>query len=84
MRCPCFRERVADFTERVIPTQTLSVIQEDPTDNRILECAVEGRSEYPVTRGHHLLRLGSYGGTKVIKVADFLGIARASGVGGLS
>lgn len=78
-----FRERVADFTEKVVPTRNLSVIQEDPTDNRILECAVEGRSEYLVTRDHHLLRLGTHGDTKVIKVADFLGIARASGVRGL-
>lgn len=78
-----FRERVVDFTERVIPTQSLNVIQEDPSDNRILECAVEGKSEYLVTRDNHLLRLGVYGDTKIIKVADFLGFARASGVGGL-
>jgi putative PIN family toxin of toxin-antitoxin system len=78
-----FRERVADFTETVIPTQNPNVIQEDAADNRILECAVEGRSEYLVTRDNHLLRLGSYGDTKIIKVADFLGIARALGVGGL-
>ncbi len=75
-----FRERVADFTEKVIPAQKLNVIEEDPPDNRILECAVEGRSEYIVTRDNDLLRLFSYGGTKIIKVADFLGIARASGV----
>jgi len=78
-----FRERVADFTEKVIPSQTLNVIKEDPPDNRILECAVEGKSEYIVTRDNDLLRLGSYGDTKIIKVADFLGIARASGVCGL-
>jgi predicted nucleic acid-binding protein len=64
----------------VIPAQKLNVIEEDPPDNRILECAVEGRSEYIVTRDNDLLRLFSYGGTKIIKVADFLGIARASGV----
>lgn len=78
-----FRERVADFAEKVTPTQTLNVIKEDPPDNRILECAVEGKSEYIVTRDNDLLRLGSYQGTKIIKVADFLGIARASGVRGL-
>ena len=78
-----FRERVADFTEKVVPSQGLSVIKEDPPDNRILECAVEGKSEYIVTRDNDLLRLGSYSGTKIIKVADFLGIARVSGVGGL-
>jgi putative PIN family toxin of toxin-antitoxin system len=78
-----FRERVADFTERVTPTQKLNVIREDPPDNRILECAVEGKSEYLVTRDNDLLRLGCYQGTKIIKVADFLGIARASVVADL-
>lgn len=78
-----FRERVADFTEKVIPAQTLNVIREDPPDNRILECAVEGKSECIVTRDNDLLRLGSYAGMQIIKVAEFLGIARASGVCGL-
>ncbi len=55
----------------------------DPPDNRILECAVEGKSEYIVTRDNDLLRLRSYAGMKIIKVAEFLGIARASGVCGL-
>ena len=34
------RLRMANFTNRVTPTQTLNVIKEDPPDNRILECAV--------------------------------------------
>ena len=37
------------LTNRVVPRQTLDVIKEDPSDNRILECAVEAGSEYVVT-----------------------------------
>jgi predicted nucleic acid-binding protein len=59
-----FRERVGDFTERVTPSQKLDAVPDDPADNRILECAAEGKSEYLVTRDKHLLRLGRYGGTK--------------------
>jgi uncharacterized protein len=73
------RERIADFTEKVKPTQKLDVVKEDPTDNRILECAVEGKSEYLVTRDNHLLKLKSFGGTRMIKVADFLGVVREAG-----
>jgi uncharacterized protein len=73
------QERIADFTERVKPTQKLDVVKEDPTDNRILECAVEGKSEYLVTRDNHLLKLKSFGGTRMIKVADFLGVVREAG-----
>ena len=39
------RDRIRDFTELVTPAQELDVISEDPTDNRILECAVEGKSD---------------------------------------
>jgi predicted nucleic acid-binding protein len=36
--------RTADFTIRVTPTQKLGAVREDPADNRILECAAEGKS----------------------------------------
>ncbi len=61
-----------ECTTLVHPVQTLSVITEDPTDDRILECAIAANAGYIVTGDHHLLRLGSYGGIRVLKVADFL------------
>ena len=71
--------RIADFTIKVAPAQKLDAVREDPADNRILECAVEGKSEYLVTRDHHLLKLKSFRGTQMIKVADFLDVVRAAG-----
>jgi len=71
--------RIADFTIRVTPTQKLDAVREDPDDNCILECAVEGKSEYLVTRDHHLLKLKSFRGTQMIKVVDFLDVVRAAG-----
>jgi predicted nucleic acid-binding protein len=71
--------RIADFTVTVAPTQKLDAVREDPADNRILECAVEGKSEYLVTRDNHPLKLKSFGGAKIIKVADFLRVVRARG-----
>ena len=71
--------RIADFSIRLAPTQKLDAVREDPADNRILECAVEGKSEYLVTRDHHLLKLKSFGGTQMIKVADLLEVVRAAG-----
>ena len=71
--------RIADFTVRVAPAQKLDAVREDPDDNCILECAVEGKSEYLVTRDHHLLKLKSFRGTQMIKVVDFLDVVRAAG-----
>jgi len=73
--------RIEGMTENVNSTQTVDVVKEDPTDNRILECAQAGKSEYLVTRDKHLPQLGTFVGTKIILAADFLEIFRAQGQG---
>jgi predicted nucleic acid-binding protein len=40
---------LAQAGEIVVPRLTLDVIREDPPDNRILECAVEGRAHLIVS-----------------------------------
>jgi predicted nucleic acid-binding protein len=45
------------FTKHVEPTQHIDAITEDSSDNRILECAAVGNSEYLVTGDNHLLKL---------------------------
>ena len=44
----------------------------DPTDNRLLECAVAAGSHVLVTGDRHLLALGSFRGIDVMTVSDFL------------
>ena len=73
------RDQITDFTEHVTPTTILTIVTEDPTDNRVLECAQAGRSEYLVTRDRHLLKLNSFGQTKIVLAADFLAAFRAAG-----
>lgn len=38
-------EDIRSYTHHVTPTQTLDIIQADPADNRILECAVAAKSD---------------------------------------
>jgi putative PIN family toxin of toxin-antitoxin system len=45
---------------------TLAVIQDDPPDNRYLECAVEGGASYLVSGDRRLLALGSYEGIAIV------------------
>jgi hypothetical protein len=51
---------------------TLDVIREDPPDNRILECAVEGRANLIVSGDRHLRRLKIYQGIPIVRPIDFL------------
>ena len=63
----------------VTPAVELDVIKEDPPDNRILECAVSAGSDYIVTGDKDLLRLGQYGGIRIVRVSDFLDVFQAQG-----
>jgi predicted nucleic acid-binding protein len=67
-------QRIGDFAEHVYPLQVVRLVQEDPSDNRILECAQMGRSEYIVTGDRHLLKLGRFGNAEIVRPAEFLEI----------
>jgi len=58
----------------VAPTLELKACP-DPDDNRVLECAVEGRAHCIVTGDHHLLHMKRFRGITILRVHDFLGIA---------
>jgi putative PIN family toxin of toxin-antitoxin system len=66
------REITMDAARVVIPKVELSVVKQDPDDDRILECAVSAGSQYIVTGDKDLLRLKTYDGIDIRKVADFL------------
>ena len=67
---------VRDAARVVTPAVHLDVIKDDPTDNRILECAVAAGSDYIVTGDKDLLRLGNYDSIKILTVSDFLNMER--------
>ena len=54
------------------PKTTLSVIKEDPDDDRILECAIEARSRFIITQDKDLLRLGDFEGIEIVRPEEFL------------
>lgn len=61
----------------VEPIERLTVIEADPTDDRILECAVAADATVLVSGDTHLLTLGSFRGILIQRVADFLTGLRA-------
>jgi uncharacterized protein len=65
-------KRLVRVGELITPQVTLDVIHNDPDDNRILECAVEGKADVIVSGDHHLRDLKSYRGIPVVRPIDFL------------
>lgn len=66
---------IRDAARTVQPAVELSVVKEDPADNRILECAVSAGSDYIITGDNDLLRLKRYDAIRILSVADFLVLA---------
>ena len=65
--------RIKRQTILVHPKKKVSVIKENDDDNRILECAIEGRVQYLISGGRkHLLPLKEYQGVKILSPAEFL------------
>jgi uncharacterized protein len=66
------RGKLAGIANHVMPTEKLSVIKEDPDDDRILECAAEAKSNFIVSEDKHLLRLGHFGDVRIVTIRDFI------------
>ncbi len=65
------RRKLRSMSERVQPTETLSIITDDPSDNRILECAAAGEVDYIVSGDKHLLKLEQFRNTPILKIQIF-------------
>jgi putative PIN family toxin of toxin-antitoxin system len=61
------------ITRFVQPTESIQAIEADPTDDRIVECAVAAEAEVIVSGDSHLLNLGSFRGIPIQRIAEFLG-----------
>jgi len=69
-------DEIRGFATLVIPRKAISVIKEDTADNRILECAIEGKVDYIVSGDeHHLLPLKEYQGIEILSATAFLSSA---------
>ena len=66
--------RITSISTIVEPRETLDVIDEDPEDNKFLECALEGGAEYIVSGDKHLLSMGEFKEIKIVKSRKFLEI----------
>ncbi len=52
---------------------SLSLVKEDPSDNKIIECAVVSKATYIVTGDRrHLLSIKEYEGIKIVSPMEFL------------
>lgn len=63
--------RVIQISEFVIPIKKLSIVR-DSSDNKFVECAVEGDTMFIISGDKHLLELKTFDGIKILNAKEFL------------
>ena|SRR4030067_3272728 len=56
----------------VEPSKKLVIVKSDPSDNKILECAVDSKATFIVTGDKHLLDIGKYKKITILSPEKFL------------
>lgn len=62
------------LAEIVKPKERIKVIEKDPEDNRVLECAQQEQADYIVSGDVHLLEIKEFQGTRILIPGEFLKI----------
>lgn len=62
---------IRDLAEVIQPHSQVTRCR-DEADNRVLECALDGRADWIITGDTHLLEMRSFEEIKITTVADFL------------
>ena len=66
-------ESIKEYTVLITPSETVNIIKLHEPDNRILECAVEGKADYIVSGDkHHILPLKEYKKIKILSASEFI------------
>lgn len=52
--------------------QKIDLIQQDPTDNKLIECATAANADYLISGDKHLLKMRLYKKTKILTAKAFL------------
>ncbi len=71
-----FVEDIASLAILVPGQHRLKVMADDRSDDRYLECAIEGGADYIVSGDRHLVGLGQYEGIEILPPRGFLDLLR--------
>ena len=63
---------MTSLAEWVAPRRHVQVVDDDPTDNQVIDCAIEAGAHYIVSGDAHLLRLAKFENTPILDVDGFL------------
>ncbi len=63
---------IFEIAEVVKTSHKIDIIKDDPTDNIILESAVENNASFIVSGDEHLLKIKQFGKVKILTPSEFI------------
>lgn len=60
------------FTKPIRVSRRIHVVEDDPDDDKFIECAVECGAEFIISGDNHLLKMKKYKGIDIMSAASFL------------
>jgi len=63
-------EEILAVATEVFVQAHLSVVRDDPDDDKFLECALAAGADYLVSSDSHLLRVGAFEGTRIVRPSE--------------
>jgi uncharacterized protein len=70
-------EMVLQIGKLVQVTSKIRIVEEDPSDDKIIECALASEAEFIVSGDRHLLEVEKHGKTRILSVGEFIKILKA-------
>ena len=65
---------VLSFSSLIEPQEKIEIVEDDPEDNRIIECGTACSARFIVTQDKHLLKLGEFRDMRIINPSEFMSI----------
>ena len=65
-------KEIEEITRLVYPKRKVKIVKSDPDDDRIIECALEGKAKYIISGDVHLLDLKNFEDIIILSPSDFL------------
>lgn len=63
---------VLSFITFIEPSRKVNAVQDDPDDNKVIECALASSSKYVITYDNHLLKLKKHENIRIITPEEAL------------
>ena len=65
-------QEIKDISIIITPKVRVDAVKDDPDDNKVLECAIEGQADYIISGDRHLLSFRLFGKIPILSPKEFL------------